>query len=278
MSLFNFTQLAISTITISAQFNNVRCHEKTLPSLCKANEKVVRIASNYGDEIYPGYTPPPVVVKSNRGRKKNKVKKQRQIQGSGKFMNSQTTFYVVKAEGVYKIKVFRTGEIQIPGIKTDDFTDIRRAIDETRTVLSAALGLDRDDCPLHTHEDGTQIQIVMKNYQWAIDNTKWIINLELLKIKLREQYNTFPGIILDKLDISFNPERYQGLLFKIRLTDERENSTFKVFKSGKINITIKSNVDNIQHFKAWFLDFLRNSGCVYDTTIESSDDSSDDSN
>jgi TATA-box binding protein (TBP) (component of TFIID and TFIIIB) len=273
MNLFKFTQLTISTITISAQFDNIQCHEKTLPSLCTANDRVVRIASNYGDVIYPGYTLPPVVVKSNRGRKKNKVKKQRQIQGSGKFMNSQTTFYVIHSGGVYKIKVFRTGKIQIPGIKTDDFTDIVRALGETQSVLSTALGLSNDGCPLHTYEDGRQIQIVMKNYQWAIDNPKWIINLELLKNKLREKHDTFTGIVLDKHDISFDPESYQGLLFKIRLTDERENSTFKVFKSGKINITIKNNVDNIHQFKSWFLDFLQTSECVYDTTIESSDES-----
>lgn len=252
-----FTDAILSTITIKAQLENILFHESDIVLWAKLNERVVFVGGNFG-ELSNGYEVPKKPAKGKRGRQRQeKKKKRRQIQGNGKYMNSQATFIVRSTnipDKIYKVKVFRTGTIQIPGALCNNLEDAKDAIEEIRKVLINALGLSPDEAQLAKYDDGTDIKIVMKNSRWRINGDNWIMNLDLLHKDLSEIKSDLVDIPINS--IRYNPERYQGFLFKVRINKEAPYSTFKVFRSGKINLTISSNIEEIDTLKHWFEDYI----------------------
>lgn len=137
-----FSKPECTTITMGGLFANVKFKEYELITELQANEDVVSIKCNYGEVNYPGYTEPIKKKSSNRGRKKKaKNKKPRKISGTGKHFNSQLSFYVRSESGsplidlgthyqipadnpIYKFKVFRTGKIQLPGVRPHLIQDV----------------------------------------------------------------------------------------------------------------------------------------------------------
>jgi len=167
-----FTDPINTTNTTSGYLTNVNFHEEDLITKVWPDERIVVYRCNYGKEVYCGYTEPVPVKKTNRGRKKKeKKKKPRKKQGNGTDFNSQMTFIVrstlVDAPGgivpadatVYKIKVFRNGKIQLPGLP-------RSAADDA--IACAKIVTDELNQLLHDGEPLTTIEYlnpVMKNYR-----------------------------------------------------------------------------------------------------------------
>lgn len=262
MVVVEFTEHKISTITAGANLLGVVCLEEDMPILCKTSETIVCINSNFCENQHESYKPPEKLPISKRGRRpKSKAKKPRKVQGSGKYLNSQTTFYVIgnKSPKPYKLKLFRNGAIQIPGVRNENLDDAFYAINETIKTIAEGLFVDVDDITLMKPP-----HIVMMNYGWSITNTALMLNLEVIKNELLELNN--PNMIIDKFQTRYNPEKYQGLICKVRSCDSDIYATFKVFISGKINVTLKTGTDDIQLLKDWFCEFLSNSNGVYDTS------------
>jgi hypothetical protein len=87
-----FTNPMPTTITLEGFISNVKFHESGIMEQLSASIDCVVIVSNYGRRVYPGYTEPRA-RNSGRGRKKReKVRKQRKIQGDGSCFNSQVSF------------------------------------------------------------------------------------------------------------------------------------------------------------------------------------------
>lgn len=178
-----FTKPISTTNTVEGYLSNVSFHERDLIPELIPDENIVIYRCNYGKHIYPGYTEPVKVKKTNRGRKKKeKKKKLRKKQGNGNDFSSQTTFIVrsrteklnwVENIGkvrygakVYKFKIFRTGKIQLPGVHPHSIEDV---IECTKDVVGSL------NFYLHPGEQNhtkltriININPVMKNYKFVI--------------------------------------------------------------------------------------------------------------
>lgn len=167
-----FTDPINTTNTTSGLLTNVEFHEEELITRVWPDDRIVVYRCNYGKEVYIGYTEPVPVKKTNRGRKKKeKKKKPRKKQGNGTDFNSQMTFIVrsltsdapdgiVPADAlVYKIKVFRNGKIQLPGLQRESSDD---AIECARVVTNELNQLLHNGEPLTTI---AYLNPVMKNYR-----------------------------------------------------------------------------------------------------------------
>ncbi len=282
-----FTEHTISTITVSAAIKNFNCHEDELPVICMTNKTVVEIVSNFCERIDPDYAD---LVEKNKTRqrrhkkKQKKVKKIRKMQGNGKYINSQTTFYVLppfdgiirrdgkeysvmrksKLNKPYKMKLFRTGAIQIPGILRADMMDAYYVIDEVIKVLNDAFGEEPGFFILEEEP-----KIVMMNYIWRIKDIDVLLDLNNLSEELKK-YNK-EDIYIDKIEVIYNPEKYQGLLCKLKKENDPniKFTTLKIFSSGKINATFKTNTDDVVFIKDWFSTFLVESESIYKVKEES---------
>lgn len=147
-----FSTLKLSTVSLAAQLVGVVLDSRyidkdTFP--CRG--KIKDISCNWFHNRMEGWIPNYMRKKSKRGRKpKEKTPTTRKRQGDGSSFNSQITFlveekmrrkrplkddlYSAKAELIpntdeeyifkeYKIKVFNTGSMTVPGVLRDDYSD-----------------------------------------------------------------------------------------------------------------------------------------------------------
>jgi hypothetical protein len=264
-----FSELVPSTLTAKGKFNNIYFNEEDIIDMLTTpvGGYILKIGCNYGVIINPSpdYVAPPVRVRvSNRGRKpKNKPKSKRKLQGSGKFFSSQITFEIYNKVNckIYKIKLFRNGGFQVPGVNKPNMSDLIIPIKILREYL-------RNEFV----DNAIDIQYfisVMRNYICRIIDKNMLIRLnelETLLKGLKEMENIEPIIdVVDKFhqrfnilcpeiikeyigeknntigmaEIQNNCERYFGLILKFyrpvpwKMT---KRTTIKVLRSGKINI------------------------------------------
>lgn len=206
-----FTAPISTTNTMEGYLANVRFHEAELIKELIPDEDIVLIRCNFGKLIYDGYTEPVRIKTSNRGRKKKeKKKKLRKIQGLGTDFNSQITFVVRSGTNpplidapdgtkivppgsrVYKFKVFRTGKIQLPGVRPDLICDVIDCTKKIVKILNFHLYPGVEDPAKIVRI--VNINPVMKNYKFISKlNPGQIIDLGVLKrILLRQKYR-FPS-------------------------------------------------------------------------------------
>jgi hypothetical protein len=199
-----FTELVPSTLTAKGKFNNICFNEEEIIDMLTmpVGGCILKIGCNYGVIINPSpdYVAPPIKVRiSNRGRKpKNKPKSKRKLQGTGKFFSSQITFEIYNKSNkkIYKIKLFRNGGFQVPGVNKPDMSDLIGPIKILRDYL-------RDEFM----DDAIDIQYfisVMRNYICRIKDNNMLIRLnelETLLKGLKEMDNIEP--IVDGVDILY---------------------------------------------------------------------------
>lgn len=196
------TELEHSTSTVVAKFDNVSFNEKNLVNIY-CIYPIVKIDSNYFHRRLAGYNADIKVKTTNRGRKKKiKPEKSRKCQGDGSCFNSCTQFtiegkfkrpitdqkskkdVVIKktSYGVevvkkgYKIKLFRNGKISIPGVLSEDMSDVLVPLRKLEEYLQDIFG--RDDIVMKSSPYS-----VKKNYKFKLINRRFDI------IKLHEFYN-----------------------------------------------------------------------------------------
>ncbi len=177
-----FTIPQPTTITLGGLLSNVSFHEEDLIKIMEPNEDAVVIECNYGRKIHASYNPPEPKKKSNRGRrKKEKKKRARKVQGSGSCFSSQLSVFVRTGyktdddnDPVYKFKIFRTGDIQLPGAEPELLEDI---IDKAQCVVKL----------FRKYLNNDQIELLnlcpsMKNYKFeAIIPDNKLIDILLLR-------------------------------------------------------------------------------------------------
>lgn len=182
-----FGNIQSTMITIAGRVRNFKYHEALLTRILNPSGDIICIKSNFGCKP-PEYDEPKEEAKvTTRGRKKKeKNKKPRAIQGSGKCFNSQTTF-ITKSMHLgkkYQFKIFRNGKIQLPGAKPGLYADIYDKLTGIIDMLNAKLKKPNEP----------QIELVrfapsMKNYRFDLlkGNTQLIDLYELSNI-LNEEW------------------------------------------------------------------------------------------
>lgn len=195
----------VTTVTLSGNLSGVKFHEQDLIQKIDPRGNIVILECNYGRKVLAGWEHINRVKKSNRGRKKQAKprKRQRKIQGNGECFNSQLTFVVVREvpkyilessshacckKGVpddapvlqeFKIKVFRTGVIQIPGGRPELLPYIISACEEIAVMLDEALREDQSTPPVSI----CNLRPVMKDYKFYVNLEKrQLLDLYMLKL------------------------------------------------------------------------------------------------
>jgi hypothetical protein len=190
-----FSPMENSTSTVEGILSNVSHNEEELMEFLECEEDIVKIDSNFGHLILEGYSNAPKERKSNRGRKKKpKPIKTRKLQGDGSGFNSQISFTVLgevirpepltkdkhseKASLIemgnpskkyekfikeYKIKIFRNGKFTIPGVLTEDLTDVKSPLLKLCNYFSRMFLEDVEIINLFS---------VMRNYKFYITDGK----------------------------------------------------------------------------------------------------------
>lgn len=146
---YNILTSPISTmITITGELENVSVDEKN-PFVFHYNDEIIAILSNFGELINPKYGIGKIQKKkSGRGRKKEekKPKKERVMQGNGKYFQSQITMVYMCRELLdpktvhgykeYKFKIFKgkngKAVIHIPGATPET---IKNVLDGCQAVV-----------------------------------------------------------------------------------------------------------------------------------------------
>lgn len=194
-----------TTVTLSGRLLNVSFHEQELITKLEPTGNVVMLKCNYGTKTQDNWEEPSKVKKSNRGRKKQEKpkKRQRKIQGTGECFNSQLTFvmrqmvpaHLTKSATYYefysgnkddtpvavyfKIKVFRTGVIQIPGARPDLLPYIVASCEEICEHLNKALTPPDSDKRVTIG----RLHAVMKDYKFYVSLQKGqMLDLYMLKL------------------------------------------------------------------------------------------------
>lgn len=232
------SDIVLSTMTLDGMITNVKFDKVTAISHLGLTESVVEIGCNFGYKILDEY-------KSMSCYKDRMTKKTRRgaatattsrKQGLGTHFNSQVTFTIVSEKDTvnsYQVKLFTNGRVQIPGIgklsKSNDelLEDILSTLvsyissypdvlmlnkskpvnmDYLLPILQnyKSLTLLADDCMQETRmmvEEGKIFQLVP-----FIDLAK----LEKRLLEFRANFRT----PLPISSITFNPERYSGMLIK----------------------------------------------------------------
>lgn len=227
-----FDRIEISTVTLTAALGNVSFHERELIKVIEPTYDIPHVSSNWGEKTFAGWEPPKRERKSNRGRPPRvKAEKPRKKQGSGKCFSSQMQMAVRtehSQKGVFKIKVFRTGTLQIPGATVTSISDVIRATH----VIAAML----DTCESAKVDKEKPITLTVMNR--TMTNYKTCMLIEPNEFVFLDRaatafaaWNTRPTEFL-----SSNVKAISNK-FIIEVAQAESTKRFKVniFQSGKIN-------------------------------------------
>jgi len=276
-----FTKLQPSTLTAQGLMTNIYFEEKnviTMLSDLSATDNILMIGCNFGEKLNPRYTIPEKKKNSGRGRKpKPKIKSKRKVQGNGKYFSSQITFLIEHPDSHihYKIKLFRNGVFQVPGIRTPDMRDLVKPIEILRKYLVENFAED---------VQVVDFTAVMRNYKSRLVNQYYHVYLERLEeIILKEKspstyhkaitnlYSPLPLACrkyiyktlhnynpMNIAEMTYNTDRCFCLIIKFyrpSTTDISKKTTVKLLKKGKINFDGGNSQQEVEELYYW-LDHL----------------------
>ncbi len=230
------SDIVLSTMTLDGMITNVKFDKVDAINHLELTQSVVEIGCNYGYKILDDYK----IMKCYKDRM---TKKQRRVkhnsgrkQGLGTHFNSQITFTIVSEKDdahSYQVKLFTNGRVQIPGIgklsKRNDelLEDILSVMISYISSYPNVLMLNKENpvdvdylCPILqnyksktllaedcTHE--TRI-VIENNKRFQLVPNLDLAALERCILAYKQNYRT--PLPIDS--ITFNPERYSGMLIK----------------------------------------------------------------
>ncbi len=266
-SLPFFSVLRPTTNTIEGYLSNVLFHERELIQEVMPDASIVQYHCNYGKITYEGYTEVTKVRTTNRGRKKKPKRKRRRLQGNGTDFNSQITCVVLSTlapppdqngrilmgSRIHKIKVFRTGKIQVPGVHQSIIDD---------AIICAQMVAQNMNFHLHAMETDPSkttslinMNPVMKNYKFAVNLPAFhIIDLNVLRdILMAGKESRWPSGV----GAGMSSETARSLeIFAVRYTREDTKLSINIItpipnkpnKKTRINIFMRGRVNILGAF------------------------------
>jgi hypothetical protein len=270
-----FTELYPSTLTAQGYMTNISFDESILINLLsEPTGLILMIGCNFGEKFNANYVIPTITKKSGRGRKpKPKIKNKRRSQGTGKYFSSQITFLIRHATTniIYKIKLFRNGVFQVPGVKDPSMSDLIEPINALKEYLSLNFGKDVQIM---------NFMAVMRNYKARLINENLHVDLEKLEecINKEKNYSLFNPYIkyilknipnniqknmlkfigktnpLNVAEVSYNTDRCFCLILKFYRPmpcDKIKKTTVKLLKKGKINFDGGNSEYEIKELYHW---------------------------
>jgi hypothetical protein len=243
-----FSEIFATTNTIGGCLSNVSFHEQDLITELTPDERIVMYRCNFGKLVYEGYSETIKVRTTNRGRKpKKKVVKTRKMQGMGTDFNSQITCLVLGATPPirYKIKVFRTGKVQLPGVHQLHVDDAIECIQRIVQVLNFHLHPGETDPARLTRV--INMNPVMKNYKFVVNlPSAHLLDLRRLRVIF----------VQERKDSDANAPRHPRI-FTVKYTrqDTKLSIKFatpiphKIKKKTRINIFMRGRINILGAFQ-----------------------------
>jgi hypothetical protein len=229
--------IVLSTMTLDGLITNVKFDKRTAIDSLNLTNRVVEIGCNFGYMILEEYKSMPC-YKDRMSKKKRRVEQRSgRKQGLGTHFNSQITFTIVSEKdetNSYQVKLFTNGRVQIPGIgKLSKSND--ELLEDILSIMCSYIA-DYPDTLLLNKKNPVDVQYltpILQNYKSKTLLTK-DCSLDPPKIEVvgEKRYQILPNLDLFELEkairayktynrtpypiasISFNPERYSGLLVK----------------------------------------------------------------
>lgn len=248
-----------STLTAQGLMSNISFDEKDIiDTLSNPTGDIMLIGCNFGEKFNPTYQIPQVKRKSGRGRKpKPKIKTKRRSQGTGKYFSSQITFIIRHpiSKLNYKIKLFRNGVFQVPGVKDPSMIDLIAPINILKDYLAYNFGEDVQIMKFMAVMRNYKTKVINDNYRVDLTYLEDIINfykahklfepfikreLEPVPQKLRSKASKFIGKnnLMNIAELNYNTDKYFCLNVKFYRPmphDLYKKTTVKLLKKGKIN-------------------------------------------
>lgn len=270
-----FTEMEPSTLTAQGAMSDVKFMEEDLIKILPSLPRYILMAGcNYGEIFSQGYKPAVKINTTGRGRKcKIKQKPKRKIQGTGKYFSSQITFVIENPnnEFQYKIKLFRNGVFQVPGIRNPTMEDLVLPIRILRDYISIIFG---------KNVKVIDFLAVMRNYKSRLVNKNYHVHLEKLenlifKEKINANYESFLNYMLRSVDkkysdkikemvgnfnpmnvaeMTYNTDRCFSLIIKFyrpSILDPKKKTTVKLLKKGKINFDGGNSHQEVEELYYW---------------------------
>lgn len=138
-----FTPLKNSTTTVQGYLDSISFNESKLIEefgIVDDTSNIKAIECNYGCLYFSGYTIDAQKFKIKRIN--NAAKAKNNHPGLGIAFNSQITFTVESENTLYKIKVFRSGTLHIPGSKHPNMYDVINPVTEVINYLKVYMQCD----------------------------------------------------------------------------------------------------------------------------------------
>lgn len=243
-----------STITIGCVFTNIAMHEER--DIAKFREwvrdPIVKIGSNFGEWFAPDYSDPVRPPKmSKRGRKPKPKKAKTRIQGSGKYFNSQITSFVRSLRNpkkIYKIKKFRNGKAQVPGVLEGDMVDIDEPLAHVAAMLSSVFGV--------TVEIRDKV-VQMRNCKTILSDSALVINTNALGRLIEAEKRGENEMRISSVEYMSAQNSSKVVVKFSRPTKDKatKKTTLKILKQ-KINIEGAVGKDGVDEIYNWLNDFL----------------------
>lgn len=255
--------------------------KKTDGKECSTSVAVItKVGCNFGEVYMTGYEEKaPKRNYTNRGRKKIAGKTKRKVQGTGKYFNSQLTIFVkldltslkhkvymdIKKRKVnydiyeidktdknedgefrllsciYQVKIFRNGQGQIPGLKTEHMKEVQKILVPVRKFL---------DLKMKSSLKVTNFYRFIQNYK-----TSLVADLHYEIAKLRDYFSRQDNGIYPKKIYRIKSPTHSKLLvyFNTPISiapSKRTNLT--IYRKGSVNIDGAINRESADQILLYF--------------------------
>lgn len=250
-------------------------------ALCSTDSaKLVKVGCNFGEVLMDGYTEKtPKRNYTNRGRKKVAGKNKRKVQGSGKYFNSQLTLFVKlnftsfkqkiyidikkrkvnygiyeidkhdkNADGecrllscIYQVKIFRNGQGQIPGLKTENMKEVKRILVPVKNFFNLKM----------------KKKFHILNFYKFIQNykTSLIVDMNYEISKLRDFFAGQDNGVFPKKIYRVKSSTHSKLLvyFNTPISMDKDKRTnLTIYRKGSVNIDGAINRESANQILSYF--------------------------
>jgi hypothetical protein len=270
-----FSSLTASTLTAQGLMSNISFDEKEIiDMLSEPTGAILMIGCNFAEKFNPKYIPAVPVKKSTRGRRpKVKPVSKRKLNGSGKYFSSQITFLIEHPVSKihYKIKLFRNGVFQVPGIKDPSMEDLIAPITILRDYLSYNFGEKIEVLNFMAVMRNYKAKLVDENLHVDLEELERYINeikkAKYLKPFIENELQDMPTSYLSKAmsyigktnpwnvaEVTYNTDRCFCLIIKFYRpisTDSKKKTTLKLLKRGKLNFDGANSSHEVEELYQW---------------------------
>ena len=274
--------LKFSTLTLTGEFTNLSFDEtRDFDLLRPRDNRIIKLKCNFGEYQHPASAVTLVEREhqhSTRRLQTQKMHHKRRMAGNGRSFGSQITFYVwsnLNAK-IYKIKVFRNGKFQIPGIQQYDMKDVIQPL----VVLCRAFREEFADETIGiAYVMPVMINFTSQILQAAGESVSINLNAceecmrcdKQVELAMRQSLPLLSGNIIRVLalyadieyagisEIQNNPERYFGTVIRFRRPmpwNNEKRSTLKILKVLKISFDGVNSLLECIELHCWFTWFF----------------------